>query len=95
MKQFNQMLSRIIKVGTLGIEDASGNVHIHAGSAGPFVRVKLHDKTLYKSLFLTPEMAAGEAYMDGKLTIEKGTLKDFISIFGLNQGIPPNPPTLI
>jgi cyclopropane-fatty-acyl-phospholipid synthase len=92
MKLLNQMLSRIIKVGTLEIEDASGVLHVHAGSPSPFVRVKLHDPALYKMLYLKPEMAAGEAYMDGKLTIEKGTLKDFITLFGLNQGAPLNPP---
>ncbi len=92
MKLLNQMLSRIIKVGTLEVEDASGSVHVHAGSPLPFVRVKLHDPALYKMLYLKPEMAAGEAYMDGKLTIEKGTLKDFITLFGLNQGTPLSPP---
>jgi cyclopropane-fatty-acyl-phospholipid synthase len=93
MKLLNSMLARIIKVGTLEIEDASGILHTHAGSSTPYVRVKLHDPELYKSLYLKPEMAAGEAFMDGKLTIEKGTLKDFITLFGLNQGMPLSPPT--
>jgi len=92
MKQLNQMLSRIIKIGTLEVEDASGNIHSHIGSAEPFVRVKLHDPKLYEKLYLEPEMSAGEAYMDGKMTIEKGTLKDFITLFGLNQDVPLNPP---
>ncbi len=93
MKLLNQMLSGIIKVGTLEIEDATGGLHVHAGSPTPFVRVKLHDPALYKMLYLKPEMAAGEAYIDGTLTIEKGTLRDFIEIFGLNQGTPLSPST--
>jgi cyclopropane-fatty-acyl-phospholipid synthase len=92
MKNLNQMLSRIIKVGTLEIEDANGHLHVHAGTSTPFVRVKLHDKELHESLYLQPEMAAGEAFTDGKLTIEKGTLKEFVTLFGINQGVPPNPP---
>jgi cyclopropane-fatty-acyl-phospholipid synthase len=91
MKLLNQMLSGIIKIGTLEIEDASGTIHVHAGSPSPFIRVKLHDPALYKMLYLKPEMAAGEAYMDGTLTMEKGTLKDFITLFGLNQGTPLSP----
>jgi cyclopropane-fatty-acyl-phospholipid synthase len=91
MKLLNQMLSGIIKVGTLEIEDAEGGLHVHAGTNTPFVRVKLHDPALHKMLYLNPEMATGEAYMDGKLTIEKGTLRDFIELFGLNQGSPLNP----
>ena len=91
MKLLNQMLAGIIKVGTLEIEDAEGGLHVHAGSPTPFVRVKLHDPALYKMLYQKPEMAAGEAYMDGTLTIEKGTLRDFIELFGLNQGTPLSP----
>jgi cyclopropane-fatty-acyl-phospholipid synthase len=91
MKLLNQMLSGIIKVGTLEIEDAEGGLHVHAGTNTPFVRVKLHDPALHKMLYLNPEMATGEAYMDGKLTIEKGTLREFIELFGLNQGSPLNP----
>jgi cyclopropane-fatty-acyl-phospholipid synthase len=91
MKLLNQMLSGIIKVGTLEIEDAEGGLHVHAGTNTPFVRVKLHDPALHKMLYLNPEMATGEAYMAGKLTIEKGTLRDFIELFGLNQGSPLNP----
>jgi cyclopropane-fatty-acyl-phospholipid synthase len=91
MKLLNQLLSGVIKVGTLEIEDANGELHVHGGSPIPFVRVKLHDPALHKKLYLDPEMAAGEAYLEGTLTIERGTLRDFIELFGLNQSSPLNP----
>jgi cyclopropane-fatty-acyl-phospholipid synthase len=89
MKLLNTMLTRIVKVGTIEIEDAAGVMHTHAASPAPYVHVKLHDPALYTSLFLKPEMAAGEAYMDGTLTIEKGTLRDFVTFFALNRGVGP------
>jgi cyclopropane-fatty-acyl-phospholipid synthase len=89
MKLLNTMLARIVKVGTIEIEDASGTMHSHVATALPYVKVKLHDPALYTSLFLKPEMAAGEAYMDGTLTIERGTLRDFVTFFALNRGVGP------
>lgn len=87
MKLLNSMLSRIVRTGTLEVEDAQGHVHRHAGTAEPFARVKLHDASLYTSLVWDPDLKAGEAYMDGTLTIEQGTLRDFLTIFAINRGV--------
>jgi cyclopropane-fatty-acyl-phospholipid synthase len=81
------MLSRIVRTGTLEVEDAEGHVHRHVGTAEPFARVKLHDTSLYKSLVWDPDLTAGEAYMDGTLTIEQGSLRDFLTIFAINRGV--------
>lgn len=86
MKLLNAMLTRIIKSGTLEVVDADGHVHRHAGTPEPFVRVKLHDPSLYRSLVWTPDLKAGEAYMDGTLTIEQGSLRDFLTLFAINRG---------
>jgi cyclopropane-fatty-acyl-phospholipid synthase len=48
------------------------------------VTIQLKDRKLYRSLFLNPELHAGEAYMDGTLTIEKGTIRDFLVLAELN-----------
>ena len=39
---------------------------------GPEVSIRLKDRKLYRTLFLNPELHAGEAYMDGTLIDEKG-----------------------
>ena len=87
MKLLNAMLARLIRTGTLEVVDASGHVHRHVGTAEPFVRVRLHDPSLYTSLVWDPDLKAGEAYMDGTLTIEEGTLRDFLTLFAINRGI--------
>jgi cyclopropane-fatty-acyl-phospholipid synthase len=87
VKLLNAMLSRIVRTGTLEVEDAEGRVHRHVGTAEPFARVKLHDPSLYTSLVWDPDLKAGEAYMDGTLTIERGTLRDFLTIFAINRGV--------
>ena len=87
MKLLNAMLARIVRTGTLEVVDAEGTVHRHAGTPQPYVRVKLHDPALYTALAWNPDLKAGEAYMDGTLTIEDGTLRDFLTLFAINRGI--------
>ena len=53
----------LITVGTLIVIDAVGKTHRFAGSAGPKVTLRLHDKTLHHRLLLNPYLAAGEGYM--------------------------------
>jgi cyclopropane-fatty-acyl-phospholipid synthase len=45
----------------------------------------LTDPTLYKKLFFNPELAAGEAYMDGRMSFENSTLRDFLTLFSVNR----------
>ena len=87
MKLLNAMLTKIIRTGTLEVVDAEGHVHRYAGTAEPFVRDKLHDPSLYRSLVWNPDLKAGEAYMEGTLTIEQGTLRDFLTLFAINRGV--------
>ena len=91
MKLLNALLHRLIRTGTLEVIDADGHVHRHAGTETPFVRVRLHDRALYTSLVWDPDLKAGEAYMDGRLTIEQGTLRDFLTLFAVNRGVSRKP----
>jgi cyclopropane-fatty-acyl-phospholipid synthase len=63
----------------------SGGVHVFAGAPGPNVTMRLTDATLYRKLFFNPELSAGEAYMDGRLSFEDSTLRDFLTLFSLNR----------
>ncbi len=85
MKMLSTMMTRFVKTGQLTILDVGGNSHVFGQDGGaPNVCIKLHDKKLYTSLFLNPELKAGEAYMDGTLTVENGTIRDFLKLFALN-----------
>jgi cyclopropane-fatty-acyl-phospholipid synthase len=79
------LLERLIQWGTLRVVDARGELHTYAGTPGPSVTIRLHDRTLHSRLFWNPRLIAGEAYMDGTLTIEDGaTVFDFIDLVGAN-----------
>jgi cyclopropane-fatty-acyl-phospholipid synthase len=79
------MLGRFVRIGTLTIIDAYGGKHELAGAPGPVVTIRLHDPKLHRQLFLNPELKTGEAYMDGTLTIEQGTIRDLLTIYALNR----------
>jgi cyclopropane-fatty-acyl-phospholipid synthase len=82
----DKMLARVIKTGRLEIIDAAGLRHVYQGAPGATVTVRLNDPALHHKLFLNPELSAGEAYMDGGLVIEKGNLRDFLTLFVENRG---------
>ena len=60
MKLLSSLLRSFIKRGRMRVIDVDGGIHeFGSGEDGPTVTIRLHDKGLYKSLFLNPELAAG------------------------------------
>ncbi|TVR96561.1 MAG: class I SAM-dependent methyltransferase [Rhodospirillales bacterium] len=74
------LLGRMIRSGSLTLIDAHGRTHRFGDGGTPAVTVRLHDAALHTRLALNPSLAAGEAYMDGTLTIEEGSLADFLDV---------------
>ncbi len=67
----NQMLKRFVRKGILSITTAKGKTYTYQGKEpGPEVSIRFHNNQIEKLLLLNPELALGEAYMDGSLTIE-------------------------
>ena len=87
-----ELLKRMIRVGSLVVIDANGRVYSFGGNPGPSATVRLHDRSLHTKLFLNPDLYLGEAFTDGTLTIEEGTLYDFLALclvnFDFARGLP-------
>ena len=79
------VLSRVIRVGRLCVIDAGGRRHVFEGTPGPSACVRLRDPSLHWRLLLRPRLFVGEAYMDGRLTLEEGSLYDFIDVLTAND----------
>ena len=80
----SEILDRVLRIGRLTVIDAAGRHHVFAGETGPSVTIRLHDKSLHWRLLLNPRIAIGEAYMEGTLTVEDGTIYDFLDLLGRN-----------
>jgi cyclopropane-fatty-acyl-phospholipid synthase len=89
----DRFLDRLVQTGELTLITPDGKERGFGGLApGPRVAIRLHDRTLPLRLFLRPELASGEAYMDGSLTIERGTLREFFDLITRNMGWQPDNP---
>jgi cyclopropane-fatty-acyl-phospholipid synthase len=81
---FARFARTVIRSGRLTIIDAHGRRHVIGDADGPAATIRLHDRALHYRLALNPDLHVGEAYMDGTLTIEQGSLHDFLGICASN-----------
>jgi len=85
---FERKLTAFIKTGSLTIVRPGGR-RVHLGEAvdsSPerHVVVRLMRRSVALKLMLCPDLYFGEAYMDGTLVIEEGTLWDLFELCGRN-----------
>lgn len=86
MKFLNRFLSSIIKKGDLVVIDIEGVRHSFGDGTLPKAVMHLKDAKLYNDMVFKTEMAVGEGYMDGKLTMEEGTtLQDLLTLYNINR----------
>lgn len=79
-----KLLERIIKVGRLRVIDAHGAAHVFEGSPGGNATIRLRDPSLHWKLIFRPRLYLPEAFMDGTLTVEEGSLYDLIEFLAVN-----------
>ncbi len=80
----SRLFERIITIGRLRVLDAGGRFHTFDGSPGPSVTIRLHDPALHWKLLVRSRLYLGEAFMDGTLTVEEGSLYDLIDLLAVN-----------
>ncbi|HEU4476477.1 MAG TPA: SAM-dependent methyltransferase, partial [Methyloceanibacter sp.] len=78
------MLDRIVTSGQLILIDAGGRSFGFGDHHGMRVVARVADRRAERRLALHPTLALGEAYMDGRLIIEQGTIYDFIDLLAVN-----------
>jgi cyclopropane-fatty-acyl-phospholipid synthase len=86
------LLRRFVRRGTLRLTTARGSTFTVGDGLGPSVAVHFTSKSAQRGVLLDPELRLGEAYMNGTLRIEQGTIADLLRIV-LGQstdGLPPN-----
>ncbi len=84
MLVLDSILKSMVRIGTLNVIDANGKTYTYTGRDGPAVTVKFHHARVPWRMVYAPSMAVGEAYMDGTLTIEDGTIYDFLALMAQN-----------
>jgi cyclopropane-fatty-acyl-phospholipid synthase len=81
---FTHLLKQIVHTGSLELVDGRGRVHNYGDGQDPRARVRLQNRQVDYAIGLNPELKLGEAYTNGTLTIEEGSLLDFLTILARN-----------
>ena len=86
------LLRYLVRRGTLRVFDADGRLQVYSGEPGRTVTFRLHDAAVAREIFFNAKLKLGEAYMDGRISVEDGSIYDLLDLLGLNLSLaPPHP----
>lgn len=85
------LFGRVVRRGNLCHIDGTGKVRRFGNCEGEEIVFRTADFWTELRIATDPSLAIGEAYMDGRLTMEKGDIYDFIILLLENAG--PSAPT--
>ncbi len=80
------VLRRIVTSGHLVIIGPDGARHEVGSVSGSPIVIKLNDRKTVWDLIINPQLSLGEAYMDGRLTVEEGDIADLLCLLTRNLG---------
>ena len=80
MPLIGRFIERILPVGSITIIQADGGRETYGPGGGKHVTVRLHDRRAALELFRNPRLKLGELYMEGRVTIEDGTILDLLEL---------------
>ncbi|HVZ91740.1 MAG TPA: cyclopropane-fatty-acyl-phospholipid synthase family protein [Rhizomicrobium sp.] len=74
----------LIRDGRLAVIDSRGRREEFGDGRGRAIAVRLRDRRTEWALLLNPQLALGEAYMDGRLTLEEGDIAGLLELLTRN-----------
>ena len=82
----DRLFTKMIRHGELTIVDATGKTHAYGTPTPdkPPVQIRLTTKGTARSIAINPALGAGEAFMDGRLVIEKGDIRQLVDLVTWN-----------
>jgi len=85
--QLARFLNKVFEKDGFILIDANSKKYIIGSpkSENP-IQIKILDKQLHFKLLIQPDLYLGEAYTEGKIVIENGTLTDFLDLALMNIG---------
>ena len=84
--QLARFLNKVFKIGGFILVDANSKEYIIGNINKDPIRLKILDKKLHYKLLFHPDLYFGEAYTEGSIVIENGSLTDFLDIALENIG---------
>ncbi len=78
------ILSRLIRAGHLRVTTARGTTFLSGDRTGKPVAVRFTSGFWQFAVIVDPELRLGEAYMEGGIVIEEGSLAEFLDLIVKN-----------
>ncbi|SEF55666.1 SAM-dependent methyltransferase [Bosea lathyri] len=75
-----RMLSRLVKEPRIDVIFPDGSLQSVGSGDAPALRMRIVDRPTELKLALNPELALGEAVMDGRVVVERGSLYDLLDL---------------
>ncbi|MCP4433202.1 MAG: class I SAM-dependent methyltransferase [Gammaproteobacteria bacterium] len=80
-------MRRVIRFGALTLIDARGSRHEICDFGSPRIVMRLTDPKITRRLMFASSMGWCEAYMEGQLVFDQGSLGDFLHVWGCSENI--------
>ena len=87
----NFALARVVSTGNLEIVTPSGK-HTFGDGTGPRIAARFHDTRAVLAFIADPDLKLGELFMDGRLTMEAGSVFDLLYALVCNSREGSQPP---
>jgi cyclopropane-fatty-acyl-phospholipid synthase len=84
MRLFDALLRRLIRKGALVVVDAEGRARAYGDGSGEPVAIRFTDRATPRRAAFNPALALGEAYMDGRMVVERGDVAALLDLVGRN-----------
>ena len=84
--QLARFLNSVFKKNGFILTDANSKDYIIGNPGNNPIKLKILNKNLHYKLLIHPDLYFGEAYTNGEIIIENGTLTDFLDLALMNFG---------
>jgi cyclopropane-fatty-acyl-phospholipid synthase len=84
-------LQKVIRTGNLRVTTADGSTFTVGDGTGKSLAVRFATRRAERGFLTYPELRLGEAYMDGGIVIEQGSIADVLAVL-MGQGDDGSPP---
>ena len=84
--QLARFLNKVFKNDGFILTDANSKDYIIGNPGENPIKLKILNKSLHYKLLIHPDLYFGEAYTNGEIKIENGTLTDFLDLALMNFG---------
>ena len=85
-------LKKVIRTGNLRVTTAGGSVFTAGDGTGKPLAIRFTTRRAERGVLVNPELRFGEAYMDGGITVEQGSIADVLALL-MSQNQHRKPPT--